>query len=303
MSIYPRVVIYNPATGTQLLDATDSLDRWGIDPSCPPRATAMPQYVKTVSQLSGNLIGTQMTVPAQLFTLTLVMVGRGSSIDARHADLEDSIAIWSQTVGALSSYMIQYFISSGSDRYATARAQSFDVERINLDAARVTIVFDIPEGLWRSSSEITTTEQTNFVNLSYHTLGTTAADSGISPGTGPIYDIKFRLKGPVINPQIIASGSGDRVSLGSVTLASTDYWFFNAATFDSRISTSSTAWTSGGTATTTHFISTSDSILSSAFRVGVELVSANRYHRLQLANATGTTSATSFAVKYKRSWY
>lgn len=301
MSTYPIVTVNG-------LSTTDVQDRWGMDPSSPPRVTSVPTFGTARSTMGGALWGAKVSLQPQLFTLVLIVAGRGTTIDDRYADVEKSCTIWHTMVGHLGKTRLSWKISATEERTAQARGRSMEVSRLSLDSARITLVFEIPDGIWTGPTIWTTSEKTNFVVGQVLDLGTTAADSAAVLGNAPMFDCVLRFKGPAANPVLKDMGSGDVVGLNR-TLTAAEYWYFRASSMQSLITASSNAWTLDfSSSTIVAQVATATGAIGSAFRIAPYYVSQTSgalpvYRIANNMTATGTmTTATSLAVRYTPAW-
>lgn len=85
-------------------------------------------------------------------------------------------------------------------------------------------------------------------------IGPTVVTSGASvdlpalaAGSGPVADAVLRVRGPFSVVAVADDASGTGSSWSGTALLSTDYLFVDLATMTARRSTSSSAWTTGGT--------------------------------------------------------
>ena len=120
----------------------------------------------------------------------------------------------------------------------------------------------------------------------------------LATSTGPITDAVVRFLGPVTNPSITDVASGTSLSWSGSVPAGT-YLYLDARTLTARTSTSSTAWTSGGTNVTSTL----------GYGVGGPLqlwprLSANPAVRevVIAAAGTGRTAATQIAIRAEGSY-
>lgn len=84
-------------------------------------------------------------------------------------------------------------------------------------------------------------------------IGPTIVTTGLSvdlpalaAGSGPVADAVLRVRGPFSVVAVVDDASGTGISWSGTALVSTDYLFVDLATLTARKSTSSSAWTTGG---------------------------------------------------------
>lgn len=235
MGTYPVVTIHG-------CDTRNIAAGYGLDPSTPPRVTAMPTINSvSVPNRNGSYWTQQGRYESQLFTVTLLVVPPGASIDDKYAAVENVIDYWA-AICRVPVIPIIYQTSATVTRTTNTRISAFKVDRSALDWCRITMVFEMVDPFWRGTALIVNAPFNFTTNVNNKVL-----DSSYK-GTAPIPDAEFIVTGPFNSGLIVRSAVSESnfhyVKYMGPALTSSQMWWFNAGIQESRIGSGS--FTAGG---------------------------------------------------------
>jgi len=131
-------------------------------------------------------------------------------------------------------------VSGSLETYATARLTSLSPNGFLVNQMESAIAtFTIPGVFFR-----TTSSDSSAISFAGDLTNTTL--SILAGSTGPVADATIRVTGPCLNPQVTNPTSGTGLYYSGM-VAYGEYLFMSSNQLKARISTSSTAWSSGGT--------------------------------------------------------
>jgi hypothetical protein len=165
-------------------------------------------------------------------------------------------------------------------------------EMFGPNSARMSIALTLPDSVWEDVSTA------DFTYSNAVTAGLTAVTT-LRGGTTPTDNARFLITGPVTNPRLADSSSGEWIQL-TQTVAAANMWLFDAGTRISRYGsglTLSSADTAGADAWANTSFSGSFKMLS----LRPKLASGFRDVKVTLTG-TSTTAATAVGIRAKRKY-
>lgn len=219
----------------------DSLGRWASDPSQPLRTLPGHRNVSVTVPGRDGVIWTDNAgrEPAP-FAIHLLVLGRGNDMDARVADLEQNLDALNYLFGSTGIFEVVLQTSATQFYWGLARlAGSSTPDRINLDAARVTFLMELPDGGWRGHTEGSYTGTAAVgANGSIHHL------AFLDGSTRPVPGLRIMAQGPFPIFAITDRATRQNISLPYPVLAG-QYLRIDTDAMQATV-VSSFSWTADG---------------------------------------------------------